>query len=223
MRRFSLSAAFCDGLGGWAVLIIGLSGSVLVFRQEIESLMMPEQVLAAEPSARRLDLDTLIARVEEQLDSYEPVGWRPSRSSARNDQVFVTPHAGGEPKTLWIDPVVGEIRGSPVNSSETLTGWLLELHCTLFGGHVGILIAGVLATLLCLLGISGVWMYRNFWRSLFPLRWKLSGRIFFSDLHKMVGISSVAFNLILGFTGRIGTSPMFSVIFFRDRTCQLQK
>jgi len=106
-------------VAGLCLIIIGLSGSVLVFRQEIESLMMPEQVLAAEPSARRLDLDTLIARVEEQLDSYEPVGWRPSRSSARNDQVFVTPHAGGEPKTLWIDPVVGEIRGSPVNSSET--------------------------------------------------------------------------------------------------------
>jgi uncharacterized iron-regulated membrane protein len=87
-------------VAGLCLIIIGLSGSVLVFRQEIESLMMPEQVLAAEPSARRLDLDTLIARVEEQLDSYEPVGWRPSRSSARNDQVFVTPHAGGEPKTL---------------------------------------------------------------------------------------------------------------------------
>ena len=33
------------------------------------------------------------------------------------------------------------------------------------------------------------------------LRWNLSARIFFSDLHKMVGISSVGFNLILGFTG----------------------
>ena len=46
-----------------------------------------------------------------------------------------------------------------------------------------------------------MWIHRNFWRSLFLLRWKLSGRIFFSDLHKMVGISSVGFNLILGFTG----------------------
>ncbi|MBE2212911.1 MAG: PepSY domain-containing protein, partial [Opitutaceae bacterium] len=33
------------------------------------------------------------------------------------------------------------------------------------------------------------------------LRWGESRRIFFSDLHKMVGISSVAFNLVLGFTG----------------------
>jgi uncharacterized iron-regulated membrane protein len=87
------------------------------------------------------------------------------------------------------------------DSNQTFTGWLLELHYTLFGGHIGVLIAGVFAALLCLLGVSGVWIYRNFWRSLFRLRWNLSGRIFFSDLHKMVGISSVGFNLILGFTG----------------------
>src|SRR5690606_37532152 len=35
----------------------------------------------------------------------------------------------------------------------------------------------------------------------FRLRWGKSTRILFSDLHKFVGISSVAFNLILGFTG----------------------
>jgi uncharacterized iron-regulated membrane protein len=87
------------------------------------------------------------------------------------------------------------------DSNQTFTGWLLELHYTLFGRHIGVLIAGVFAALLCLLGVSGVWIYRNFWRSLFRLRWNLSGRIFFSDLHKMVGISSVGFNLILGFTG----------------------
>lgn len=44
-------------------------------------------------------------------------------------------------------------------------------------------------------------MYRRFWKNLLLLRWNLSARIFFSDLHKMVGISSVGFNLILGFTG----------------------
>jgi uncharacterized iron-regulated membrane protein len=117
---------------------------------------------------RRLGLDALIARVEEQLDGYEPIGWRPSRSPARNDQIFLAPHAGGEPKMLWVDPVTGTISGSPVNSSETFTGWLLELHDTLFGGHAGILIAGVFAALLCVLGVSGEWIYRNFWRNLPP-------------------------------------------------------
>ena len=145
MRRFLFHLHSVTGLiAGLCLIVIGLTGSILVFREEIDSLMMPKRVLAAaDRSAPRLGLDALIARVEDQLDSYEPVGWRPSRSPARNDQIFVAPHAGGEPKTLWVDPATGIISGSPVNSSETVTGWLLELHYTLLSGHVGVLIAGV--------------------------------------------------------------------------------
>ena len=202
MRRFLFHLHSVMGLvAGLGLVLIGLSGSVLVFRQEIESLMMPERVLAAKVASQRLDLDDLIARFEQQVDSYEPTGWRPSRAPGKNDQVFVAPKAGGEQKMLWIDPVTGTIHGTPVNSGRTLTGWLLDLHYTFLGGDVGMLMAGVFAALLCLLGISGVWIYRNFWKSLFLLRWNSSKRIFFSDLHKMVGISSVGFNLILGFTG----------------------
>jgi len=188
-------------IAGMGLIVIGVTGSVLVFRQEIEGLMMPKRVHAAEQSNGRLDLDTLVARLREQLAVYEPVGWLPSRAQGGNDEVYVARHDGGEPEVLWIDPRAGTIYGTPMNESETLTGWLLELHYSLLGGHAGIFLAGIFATLLCLLGISGVWMYRRFWKNLLLLRWNLSARIFFSDLHKMVGISSVGFNLILGFTG----------------------
>ncbi len=202
MRRFLFYLHSWMGLiAGLCLIVIGLTGSALVFRQEIECLVMPQRVRAADQSAERLDLDALAARLEEQLSDYEPVGWRPSRSQGRNDEVLVAPHAGGDLKVLWIDPACGTIHGTPASSSQTLTGWLLELHYTLLGGHAGTLVAGVFAALLCLLGISGVWIYRNFWKSLLLLRWNSSGRIFFSDLHKMVGISSAGFNLILGFTG----------------------
>jgi uncharacterized iron-regulated membrane protein len=84
---------------------------------------------------------------------------------------------------------------------ENAFDWILELHYTLLMGDWGMVIAGLLAVLLCLLGLSGVYLYRDFWKSFFLLRWGRSARIFLSDLHKMTGISSVVFNLILGFTG----------------------
>jgi len=186
---------------GLCLIAIGVTGSALVFREEIENLAMPHRVLASDSSKMRLDLDGLLAHLERQLKGYEPVGWRRSQSQGRNDEVFVAPHGGGEPKVLWISPGTGEIHGTPTDSSETLTSWLLELHYTLLGGEIGTFVAGVLAALLWLLGISGLWIYRNFWRSFLRLFWKLSSRILFSDLHKMIGISSVGFNLILGFTG----------------------
>ena len=46
MRRFLFQLHSVMGLvAGLCLIVIGLSGSVLVFRQEIESLMMPERVL----------------------------------------------------------------------------------------------------------------------------------------------------------------------------------
>jgi uncharacterized iron-regulated membrane protein len=62
------------------------------------------------------------------------------------------------------------------------------------------------------LGLSGVWLYREFWSRFLRLRWRSSARLFFSDLHKTVGISSVAFNLILGFTGAWWNLPTLAVV-----------
>ena len=74
-------------------------------------------------------------------------------------------------------------------------------HYTFFLEDWGKVITGLFAVMLCLQGLSGVWLYRNFWKNFFTLRWRKSARIFLSDTHKMVGISALVFNLILGFTG----------------------
>jgi uncharacterized iron-regulated membrane protein len=198
-RSLFLLHSWMGLIAGLGLVVIGITGSVLVFRQEIDNLVMPQRALAADPSGVRLGLDALVARMREQLADYEPVGWLPSRSAGRNDQVSVVPHGGNQSVNIWIDPHNGTVHGAP--AAWTFTGWLLELHYSLLGGHPGTFVAGIFAALLFLLGITGVWIYRGFWKSLFRLRWDLSARIFFSDLHKMVGISSAGFNLILGFTG----------------------
>ena len=202
MRRFLFHLHSWMGLAaGAALLVIALTGSALVFRREIESVVMPQRVLATHPVEVRLGLDELVIRLREQLIGYEPVGWLPAQSRSRNDQVSVAGEDGRPPEVIWIDAATGKIHGQPTDSNKTITGWLLELHYSLLGGHIVTFLAGILATLLCLLGISGVWIYRGFWKNLVRLRFNCSARIFFSDLHKTVGISSVAFNLILGFTG----------------------
>ncbi|WP_075090390.1 PepSY domain-containing protein [Verrucomicrobium spinosum] len=97
----------------------------------------------------------------------------------------------------------------------------LKLHYSLLLGDWGIFFAGVLALLLCLLGLSGIYLYRGFWKTLFTLRWRSSARLFFSDLHKMVGISSVVFNLILGLTGAWWNLPVIKeLVWGKDGSSQ---
>lgn len=189
-------------IAGLGLLIIGLTGSLLVFHEEIDVARVP-QLMRAEPTAAgRLPFDTLLAAVEKAKPGETAVGWRLFSEPHQADLLFVK-RAGEKDlyRLAFLDPYTGEVRGDSPLISQTLTGWLLDLHYSFLADHTGMFIAGIFALLLCVLGVTGVWLYRDFWRAFFTLRWGRSLRIFCSDLHKMIGISSVAFNLILGFTG----------------------
>ena len=186
---------------GLGLIVIGATGSYLVFHNEIDTWRFPERYRVVPTAAGRLPYDALWAAARRALPEETITGWFPSPEPTRADSIFVKREGEEEPRMLQVDQYTGQVRGRPVVIESTTSGWLLELHYALLGGTTGMFVAGVLAVLLLFLGASGVWLYRGFWRNFFTLRWGRSARIFFSDLHKTVGISSVAFNLILGFTG----------------------
>lgn len=203
-------------IAGLGLLVIGLTGSVLVFSDEINRLLHPElATTSVEEPGERQPFDELLAAAE-AIPGHRVTGWGIAADDPRaTDRVRLVEERekgaaagdgggeGEEPRMflVQIDPYTGEVLSEPATSREYFVGWILELHYSLFAGHLGLGIAGGFALLLVLLGITGVWLYRDFWKNFFRLRWGRSARIFFSDLHKMVGISSVAFNLILGVTG----------------------
>jgi len=200
-KRLFLLHSWLGLIAGLGLILIGVTGSVLVFRSELDSVLVPGLVKAENTGKPRLGLDALITEFRKHLPTHEVGGWQPGEKPDDADQVYVTPHGTSETKMVYVDPATGVPRGNPMETDGIFTAWLLELHYAFLGGHTGEIITGVLAVLLCLLGITGVILYRNFWKTLFQLRWGKSARMFFSDFHKMVGISSTIFNLILGFTG----------------------
>ncbi len=200
-RRLFFLHSWMGLIAGLGLILIGLTGTVLVFKNELDGVLTPELV-KVEPTARgRLSLDELLAAVRPAVRGYEVMGWDRASEPHRADLVWLVKHGTDDWRAVWVDPCTGEVRGRPSERKDSLTGFILELHYSFLADHTGELIAGIFAALLCFLGITGVWIYRGFWKNFFTLRWGRSARIFFSDLHKMVGISSVAFNLILGFTG----------------------
>lgn len=188
-------------IAGLGLLVIGVTGSLLVFRDEIDSLVAPEIMRVEASAAGRLSWERLLSAAHVAWPGYEVTGFGPRRDAGLADLVYVRKLGGHESQAGTLNPYTGIALGSPLNPSQTFTGILLELHYTWFAGHVGMLITGIFAVLFCLLGVTGVWLYRDFWRHFFTLRWGRGARLFFSDLHKMIGISSVGFNIILGFTG----------------------
>jgi uncharacterized iron-regulated membrane protein len=189
-------------VAGIGLLVIGLTGSVLVFRSELEALLHPALALVEPTPAGRLPFDRLLAIAQHQLTGHEITGWVIDRDDpTRADVLWAVPHGSTDWRFATLDPYRGTLLTHPIDDAATITGWLLELHYAFFADHVGMIVTGVLGGLLCALGVTGVWIYREFWKHLLTLRWRRGARILFSDLHKFTGITSVVFNLLLGFTG----------------------
>ena len=67
--------SFLGLLVGIPMLIVAVTGSVLVFKDEINALLMPEQVVAEPTPTGRLSYDQLYQLVNEQIPGYLAVGW----------------------------------------------------------------------------------------------------------------------------------------------------
>ncbi len=190
-------------VAGIGLVVIGITGSILMFSKEIDGALRPE-IVRVQPAAdgQRLPMDTLVATAATAFPQYRLMGWLPAESAGESDRVWMTrPDDGGHWLSAYLDPYSAEVLSAPEDSAASFTGWILELHYMFLAGHVGIAISGIFGVLLLLLGISGLWLYRDFYRNFFRLRWGRSMRILLSDVHKFVGINTVAFNLVLGFTG----------------------
>lgn len=183
------------------LLVICLTGSILVFKHEIDSLLMPNKVRVEAAESGRLTLDHLISNVHGELPNFEPVGWVLFQDTERADLVYVVEHGTSDWQYILLNQYSGELLSPPVTTTHHLTDWLLNLHYELLLDHPGLLISSVFSIILCLLGVSGVVIYRHFWKHFFTLRWDKRLTVFFNDLHKMTGIIATPVLLILGVTG----------------------
>jgi uncharacterized iron-regulated membrane protein len=187
---------------GLGLVLIGLTGSLLVFHDEIEGVLNPTLTRVEPLPAGRLPAVELVAAVNRRLPGYEIAGWGIDHRDPRHaDFLYVRRHGSADWLVSSLNPYTGEVLANPRDDETTFTGWVLELHYALLADHTGAFIAGLFGVALCLLGLSGLYLYRGFWKTVFTLRWNRSFRILFSDIHKFIGITSVAFNLVLGFTG----------------------
>ena len=202
-KRLWLLHSWLGLICGLALLVIGLTGSVLVFHEEISSTLHPETVLNRNysPDSQRLPVSELAQAVQNKFPDFWIRGWLFNHQSEKRDRVYLMQRGDDEWRILYVDPYTAETAERPFAYPETIYGWFIELHYTFFADHFGIALAGLFALAFVLLSVSGIYLHRPFFKALFRLRWGTSARIFFSDLHKAIGIATIPFNLILGLTG----------------------
>jgi uncharacterized iron-regulated membrane protein len=195
------------GLAAGCVLVVtGLTGSALVFRQEIDSALNPA-LLRVEPAPARASLQSIADEIRRRF---------PDAPAAARVRMPRGPHdayefwMGAEPALyVYADPYRGTILGAR-GPRAFLTGWLFWLHSHMLSGEVGHTIAGIAALALVGLSLTGLviwWPRRPPWSSwkqwhaaLTIKRGSGSRRVTF-DLHRALGFYASAFLLVAGVTG----------------------
>lgn len=190
------------------LLMLCVTGLPLIFHEEIESALAPENAarLVGQPSSETgLPLDRIVAQAKITAGGGVPlfvgfsqsdpqitvtIGPRPDASEAEM-RLFSFDRMTGQP--------LGEIR------DESVMSFLLKLHTDMFLGEPGMILLGLMGGLFVLAIFSGLVLYAPFMRRLAfgTLRHHQSLRVRRLDQHNLLGAITFGWALVIGLTGII--------------------
>lgn len=204
------------------LVIVGLTGSLLAFRNDIDRLASPRFYAKPQPGVAQLDFASLTDRAEALVPQGQAY-W----IVALPDQILVSfiPRKNFETGKPWkldlawlyLDPWTGRELGR-VKPGESGPSWLtnpiVTLHATLFLGGTGFWILGIVAliwTADCFIGFyltlpASAGRFWQRWKVAWQVKWRASAFRVNFDLHRASGLwlwpallvlalSSVMFNL----------------------------
>ncbi|MGC4078077.1 MAG: PepSY domain-containing protein [Rubrivivax sp.] len=191
------------------MLLLCLTGLPLIFHHEIEHLSGDEvelPVLAAPPAARPLDEAMAAARAlypqrvvqYAAPDEEEPLIW--------HFTLTPTPAPTDDYKSVAVDLRTAQVLRD-AKTGEGFMYWMQRLHIDLFAGLPGMLFLGFMGLLMVVAIVSGVVLYAPFMRRLDfgTVRRERSPRLKWLDLHNLLGIVTLVWATVVGFTGVINT------------------
>ena len=206
------------------MLLLCLTGLPLIFHHEIEHLT-GDGIETAEMAADtpRYNLDEVVARARAQF----PGKYVMYLSQEEDDKTFwYVTLASRLTETEFFDVAIidartGESLKTP-NFYEGFMYWMARLHIDLFMGLPGMLFLGFMGLLLVVAIVSGVVLYAPFMQKLAygEVRKDRSRRVRWLDLHNLLGITTLAWALVVGLTGVINTLEQPIVDYWREHHLQ---
>ena len=191
------------------MLLLCVTGLPLIFSDEIEHWQHPEiRPDAVAEGAPHAPLDQVLANAKARHPTL--VEQYLSRDLAEPDLWLLTlgPTADAESdlRNVAIDARTARVVGEPQFDTGFMH-WMLRLHVDLFAGLPGTLFLGLMGLLLALSIASGVVVYGPFMRRLpfGSVRYDRSTRARWLDLHNLLGITTMAWALLVAATGVINT------------------
>ncbi len=194
-RNFHVWAGLTLGL---LFCLMGLSGSLIVYRDSIEAALRPEWKATSHSRP-----ESVLAEADARIGQRWP-------DAVRSRITF--PQAGGEPYEyqirvhkmpihVYFDATTGELLGT---WNLPWLEWITGLHQNLLLPPEGRQLVGFIGIGLFFSSLSGltIWMLRSqSWKAIFRISWRASWNKVNFDLHRSIGVVANALLLVISFTG----------------------
>lgn len=189
---------------GFVLIIVGLTGSLLVFQKEFNNFLVAQQFGSISPQEVPLSLELVVNTVKAEYDlSRKDLKLNKLYVPSEPDEpimfAFTTPNGKGI--DVFVNPYTGGVMGERSDTTPILI--LYQLHYALMAGDIGIAIVGITAFLLLVVSITGIILWPG-WRKLiagFKIKWNAHSKRVNFDIHKVVGMIAAIFLTLTAFTG----------------------
>jgi uncharacterized iron-regulated membrane protein len=177
--------------------VVLLSGTLAVFRYEIDGLIYPQMRVTA--GTELASLDQIVAAV---TAAYPGMGIGDDIPTGIGSDgtgvgiVGVSPERGI--RLIWVDPYTATVQGD--TPLFTPGFFFANLHRELFIPEWGIVIVCSFAISLTISLVTGLLLYRRFWLGFLRRPRTRSARIFAIDLHRLIGLWSLWFAVVMAVT-----------------------
>jgi uncharacterized iron-regulated membrane protein len=196
MQRALFQVHLWVGLAaGLLVALLGVSGSALVFRGDLERWSTSDWSTVPVRGERH-SLDETVGVALRRLPGRELARLVvPPEAASSVEVVLQLPKprnlAAADLVSVFVDPYTLEVLGAR-RKADTLLGQLQDFHYALFAGEPGLKVNGVAALALLLLALSGPvlwWPARGRWKQAFTVR-RGPPAATWRDLHALAGVVS---------------------------------
>lgn len=191
--------SFLGLIAGVFLFTLGITGSVLVFSEDIDFLLFDKYT--ATKSTNELQLDKAIIEVQKKFPDWSTRIINFERGKAIQfdlRKLDVKQYA-------FLNPVSGKIT-TVIDANSPLTKWLLKFHYSLQIGLLGEILIFLAGIVFFLSLITGIVVYRKVILKTLLFQKKLnksSKQRYYSTLHRYVGVWALVLNLLIVLTGII--------------------
>ncbi|MEM6766252.1 MAG: PepSY-associated TM helix domain-containing protein [Bacteroidota bacterium] len=204
---------------GVVIAVLSLSGVLALYKFDIDHALNYSKFYT-EPKGERIEIGPVIDSLNQKYGAENLATIAVPSTPEKTWQIsyYIRDGLSLKAPEVFVEPYTGEILGTR-DYQHSFAYFIRNIHVRLYESLFGRQIVGLAGLALLISTITGFWIYGNFMkRQFFAAIRKKNLRVQTADFHKLIGIATLAFNLMIAITGTwLGLQAWLQPVVMGDR------